>query len=194
VSQRSRLWEWASDDLRGRSHHAGAGVAVFWVAFRRHPTRPLTMSDLRDRAAAIGLETHELRREAALTNDVQSLVPLKECDRALKREFGRGEDLPDDTYSAFKERMVEQLYQTDKAEEGVIQKRIANLTANVRAEVEAEHAAERAELEATASALEYRDLDVAAREKKAPPSYRGRFAAAGAGLVLVADVLFRAVG
>jgi hypothetical protein len=49
------------------------------------------MADLRDRAAAVGVEIHELRRGAALANDVQSLVPLKEADRALKRKFGRGD-------------------------------------------------------------------------------------------------------
>jgi len=148
---------------------------------------------LRDRAAAVGVEIHELRRQAALANDVQTLVPLKEADRALKREFGRGENLPDDSYSAFKERLIEQLYQADLAEERVIKKRIDSLTANVRAEVEAELAAETEANVKRASRLDARETAVAAREREATPSYRAAFTAAGAGVVLVADVLLRVV-
>jgi hypothetical protein len=118
----------------------------------------VTEPSLRDRAAAVGVEIHELRRQAALANDVQSVVPLKEADRALKREFGRGETVPGDSYSAFKERLCEQLYQADKAEERVVQRRIESLTANVRREVEAELADDRAELEAVAAALHQREV------------------------------------
>jgi hypothetical protein len=79
----------------------------------------------------------------------------------------------------------------------VIQRRIANLTATVRDEVEAEHAAEaearQAELDAQFQALAKREQAVAEGERQARPSYRARFAAAGAGVVLAADVLVRAV-
>ena len=42
----------------------------------------MTEPDLRDRAAAVGVEIHELHRQAALANDVATLVPLKEADHA----------------------------------------------------------------------------------------------------------------
>src|SRR5215216_3889361 len=68
---------------------------------------------LRDRAAAVGVEIHELRREAARSNDVVTVVPLKEADRALKRAYGRRDDVPGDFYTDLKERRVEQLYAAD---------------------------------------------------------------------------------
>jgi hypothetical protein len=148
---------------------------------------------LRARAAAAGLEIHELRRQAALANDVQALVPLKVADRVLKREFGRGQDQPGDSYSVFEERLIEQLYQADLAEERVIQKRIDSLTENVRAEVQAELEADRAELDATAAALHDREQAVAERERQARPSYRARFGAVGAFLAFSADLLIRTV-
>jgi len=146
------------------------------------------MADLRDRAAAVGSEIHELRRQAALTNDVRTLVPLKEADRALKREFGRGD--PGDSYSELKNRLAEQLYQEDLAEEQVIQRRIKNLRENVRREVEAEHAAE---FRARADAAAEREADVTERERQARPSYRASFAGAGVVLALSADQLIRLV-
>jgi hypothetical protein len=95
------------------------------------------------------------------------------------------------------ERLIEQLYEADKAEEQVVQRRIDSLTENVRAEVLEEHAGR---FQATASELEYRELAVAeretavtAREREATPAYRARFAAAGAAMVAVADVLIRVV-
>ena len=151
------------------------------------------MAGLRDRAAAVGVEIHELRRQAALANDVRTLVPLKECDRALKREFGRGEHEPGDSYSDLKNRLAEQLYQEDLAQEQVIQRRIQNLRANVRREVEADLADDRAELEAVAAALDDRETAVAERERQASPSYRAAFVTAGALLTLTGDLLIRTV-
>lgn len=155
----------------------------------------MTEPSIRDRAAAVGVEIHELRRQAALSNDVRTLVPLKEADRALKREFGRGENVPGDSYSAFKEQLCEQLYEADLAEECVVQQRIANLTANVRAEVEQELADERTELEAevaaTAAELAQREANVSAREKEASPSYRAAFVTTGALLAVSGDLLIR---
>jgi hypothetical protein len=151
---------------------------------------------IRDRAAALGNALHELRREAALAGDVENLVPIKTADRELKRAFGRGE-LPGDPYSDLKERLIDQAYAEDVAEEQVILHRIESLTANVRAEVEAELAGEREELLAAAASvardLEAREQNVAARERKASPSYRAAFATAGAFLTLAADLLVRTV-
>lgn len=79
--------------------------------------------------------------------------PLKECDRALKRAFGRGDTTAGDSYDTLKERLCEQLYEAAKAEEGVVQRRIESLTANVRREVEDKLADQRAEQEVTAAAL-----------------------------------------
>jgi hypothetical protein len=151
----------------------------------------MTEPSLRDRAAAVGAEIHELRRQAAFADDVRTLVPLKEADRALKREFGRGENVPGDSYSAFKERLCEQLYEADKAEEQVVQRRIESLTANVRREVEVELAAERAGQRATAAALQEREHAVTERERRVRPSYRARFVAAGVLLAVSGDVLVR---
>jgi hypothetical protein len=64
---------------------------------------------IRDRAAALGAALHEVRREAALTGDGETLMPIKTADRELKRAFGRGE-LPGDPYSDLKERLIEQAY------------------------------------------------------------------------------------
>jgi integrase len=68
-----------------------------------------------------------------------------------------------------------------------------SLVATVRQGVEREVADKRAEQEATAAALEQRETNVPAREWEASPPYRARFAAAGAGVVLAADVLLRVV-
>jgi hypothetical protein len=101
--------------------------------------------------------------------------------------------VPGDSYSAFKERLIEQLYETDKAEERVIQKRIDSLTANVRAEVEAELAAETEANRTRASGLDARETAVAAREREATPSYRARLMAVSAFLALSADLVIRTV-
>ena len=61
----------------------------------------------------------------------------------------------------------------------------------MRRTVEAELQSERAELETVAAELRDREQAVATREQHARPSYRARFAAAGGGLVFVADVLVR---
>ena len=144
------------------------------------------MSDLRDRAAAAGAEIHELRRQAALSGDVKTLVPLKEADRCLKREFGRGD--PGDAYGELKARLLEQAYQEDRATEQVVQRRIETLTAKVRREVEAEHAAE---YQALAEIAAEREAAVTERERQASPSYRGRIALLSAAVALSADSLIR---
>jgi len=87
------------------------------------------MPDRRDRAAAVGVEVHELRRQAALTDDVQTVVPLKEADRALKRPFGRCDHDPGDSYSDLKNRLADRLYQEGLAKQRVVQTRIAALQA-----------------------------------------------------------------
>ena len=94
---------------------------------------------------------------------------LKEADRALKREFGRGDLTQGDSYDSLKERICEQLYKADKAEERVVQRRIESLTANVRREVEQELAAERAELQNREDQAAEREEAVTGREKKHPP-------------------------
>lgn len=119
--------------------------------------------------------------------------PLKECDRALKRAFGRGDTTAGDSYDTLKERLCEQLYEAGKAEEGVVQRRIESLTANVRREVEDKLADQRAEQEATAAALEEREQAVAERERQARPSYRAAFAACGAFLALSGGLVMRTV-
>src|SRR5215208_4595666 len=108
---------------------------------------------LRDRATAVGAEIHELRRQAALADDVQTLVPLKTADRALKLAFGTPAlNEPGDAYGDLKSRLCEQLYAEDLAEERVVQRRIETLSAKVRREVEAEHEAEfHARLDAAAA-------------------------------------------
>lgn len=123
------------------------------------------MSDLRDRAAAVGAEIHELRRQAALPADVRTLVPLKDADRAMKPEFGRS-DYPTDSYGELKTRLLEQAYQEDLATEQVVQRRIETLTAKVRREVEAEQAAE---FQARAEAAAEREAAVAERERQSSP-------------------------
>jgi hypothetical protein len=57
--------------------------------------------------------------------------------------------------------------------------------------VEAELAAEHAELRAREHQAAEREAAVTERERQAKPSYRARFAAAGAAAVLVADALIR---
>jgi hypothetical protein len=79
------------------------------------------------------------------------------------------------------------------SEEQAVKARKESLRASVRRDVEAELADERAEQEARAVALNDREDAVAARERKASPPYRARFTAAGALLVLSADVLIRTV-
>jgi hypothetical protein len=76
--------------------------------------------------------------------------------------------VPGDSYSAFKERLCEQLYEADQAEERVVQQRIESLTANVRREVKDELAGQRAVQQATAAALEDREHAVVERERQAP--------------------------
>jgi hypothetical protein len=151
---------------------------------------------IRDRAAALGSALHELRRECALTGDVTNLVPIKEADRALKNAFGRT-GLPGDPYSDLKERLIDQAYAEDVAEEQVILQRIESLTEGVRREVEAELAGEREELLAAVASeareLEDREQNVAAREERAKPSYRARFVALGVSLTVAADLLMRVV-
>jgi hypothetical protein len=151
---------------------------------------------IQDRAAALGNALHELRRECAVAGDVQNLVPIKEADRTLKNAFGRSE-LPGDPYSDLKERLIDQAYAEDVAEEQVIVQRIDSLTEGVRRECEAELAGEREQLLAAAAEsakdLEDREAIVTAREKKAKPSYRATFAIAGALLAVAGDLLLRVV-
>ena len=123
---------------------------------------------LRDRAAAVGVEIHELRKQAALAADVRTLVPLKEADRALKREFGRGESVPGDSYAELKERLADELYGRVAAEDLVIKERSERLHQIVRGQVERELADERAELETVAAELHDREANVAAREAGIP--------------------------
>src|SRR5918995_6959664 len=149
---------------------------------------------IRDRAAALAGEVIALKREAALAGDQAINQRLKEVTRILK--YPRGE-FSETAYDRLKERLADELYGAADSEEQVVSAHKKSLTENVRrtviAELQAQHAdleAKRAEQEA---ALEGRELAVAARERKASPSYRARFAAAGAGLALAADVLVRVV-
>lgn len=134
------------------------------------------MADLRERAAAVGIEIRELRRRAVLANDVQTLAAVKEADRVFAREFGDQD--PGDC-------SVLKLYRAER--------KIARLAENVRREVEAEHAEANAGLDAYADELAEREEAVAERERQASPSYRARFFAAGALLALSADALIRVV-
>ena len=149
------------------------------------------MSDLHDRCQAVGAEIHELRREAALAGDVTTLVPLKLADRELKRAFGTPAlNAPGDAYGDLKARLLEQAYQEDLATEQVVQRRIASLRATVRSEVEAERDAH---FQARADRAAEREAEVTERERQARPSYRARFAAAGALLALAGDALIHVV-
>jgi hypothetical protein len=143
---------------------------------------------LRDRAAAVGNEVHALRIEAVLADDIRSLVPLKEADRNLKREFGHGDGESTDSYADLKARLCEELYAADVASEQIIVRRIEALRENVRREVLAEHAAE---YQARAEVAAEREAAVAERERRASPSYRGRIAALSATAALTADLLIR---
>jgi hypothetical protein len=101
--------------------------------------------------------------------------------------------VPGDSYSAFKERLCEQLDEAHLADERVGQQRIGKLTANVRREVEDELACQRAEQEATAAAVEAREATVAASERKASlPTGQGLMALSAV-VVLSADLLIRTV-
>jgi hypothetical protein len=113
-------------------------------------------------------EIHELRRQAALANDVVTLVPLKEADRALKRAFGRGDDDPGDSYADLKERIAEDLFTAANSEERAVKARKDSLRAAVRQTVENELADEWAELDATAAALEDREQAVAEPRAASP--------------------------
>jgi hypothetical protein len=120
-------------------------------------------------------------------------VPLKEADRALKREFGRGDHLPGDSYTELKERIADELYGKVDAEDRVIQERKENLHAIVRGQVEREMEAKSAELEDWRAGLERYEAGVAAREREASPSYRAAFFTVGAFLALSTDLLIRLV-
>jgi hypothetical protein len=96
----------------------------------------------------VGVEIHEPRRQAALADDLRTLVPLKEADRALKREFGRGESVPGDSYAELKERLADELYGRVAAEDLVIKEREENLHAIVRGQGDRELADNYAELRA----------------------------------------------
>jgi hypothetical protein len=146
---------------------------------------------LRDQAAALAGELIQLKTETALAADHELNVRLKEVRRIIK-SF-RGEPFSEDAYERLKERLTEELYGETDSEEQVILARKESLKASMRRTIEAELAAERTELEAVAEALHERELAVTARERKASPPYRARFAAAGAGLVLAVDVLIRVV-
>jgi hypothetical protein len=146
---------------------------------------------LRARAGALVHELIALKNEAALAGDHDLNVRLKELRRIIK-SF-RGEPLSEESYARLKERIAEELYGETDFQEQVVKARKQSLREAVRHDVEAELAAERAEQEAGAAALEQREQAVAERERQARPSYRARFAAAGAGLVLAADVLLRVV-
>lgn len=148
---------------------------------------------LSERAAAVGVEIHELRREAALSDDVVTLVPLKQCDRALKAAFGRGEHDPGDSYTNLKERIADELYGKVDSEEQAIVARKESLIATVRREVEGELEDNYTELQAAAAALEDREHAVAAREREASPSYRAAFFTVGVGVTLAADLLIRVI-
>jgi hypothetical protein len=109
----------------------------------------------------------------------------------------RGQVFTDESYDRLQVRVANELFTGVASQEQVIQQKKENLVASVRRQVERELADERAALDAHAAAitadLEARATDVAAREREGSPSYRAAFAAAGAGLTLVLDVLIRLV-
>ena len=150
------------------------------------------MSALRDRAAALAGELVLLKREAALTADQELNQRLKEVRRILKPLTG-GKPFSEDSYDRLRADLIEELYSSADTDEHAIQARKDSLRAEVRATVEAEQEAERAELQARENQAAEREAAVTERERQAQPSYRARFAAAGAGLVLAADVLIRVV-
>jgi hypothetical protein len=107
-------------------------------------------------------------------------------------KFYRG-PFTEQAYERLKERIAEDLYGETDSQEQVVKARKESLTASVRRTVETGLEADRAELEAVAAALHEREAAVAARERKASPSYRARFLAVGAALALSADALLQAV-
>lgn len=109
---------------------------------------------------------------------------VKDADRAFKREFGRSDDIAGDPYSRLKARLVEDLFDAADSQEQVNVARKATLRATVREEVEADLQAQADALRTVAEELGTRETELAAKEKKASPSYRAQFAAAGAGAVL----------
>ena len=143
---------------------------------------------IRDRAAALAGEVIALKREAALAGDQAINQRLKEVTRILK--YPRGE-FSETAYDRLKERLADELYGSTASEEQVVQARKESLTASVRATVEAEQEAQRAQLQGRENQAAEREAAVTERERQASPSYRARFAAAGAGLALAADMLIR---
>lgn len=146
--------------------------------------------DLRSRAAALAGELIALKREAALAGDSEINQRLKEVTRILK--YPRGE-FSEAAYDRLKERLADELFGATASEERVVKARKESLTASVRRTVEAEQEAQRAELQARENRAAEREAAVAERERQARPPYRARFAAAGAGVLIVLDALIRGV-
>ena len=141
--------------------------------------------ELRDRADALAGELKDLKREVAKSGDDELNQRLKQVTRVLRSPGGP--PFSEGAYARLKERLADELFGQADSEEQALKARKERLTAQVRSAVKAELQDERA-------ILEIRERAVTERERQARPSYRARFAAAGAGAVLVADVLLRVVG
>jgi hypothetical protein len=146
--------------------------------------------DLRDRAAALAGELLDLKRQVALAGDQQLNQRMKEVTRILRSPRGQFSEA---AYERLKERLADELYGAADSEELAVSARKESLTASVRRTVEAEQEAQRTELQARENRAAAREAAVTERERQASPSYRARFAAAGAGAAIVLDVLIRVV-
>jgi hypothetical protein len=113
---------------------------------------------------------------------------LKDVRRILKSR--RGNPFSEEAYDRLVERITEELYGDAVSQERAVRERKESLVQRVTREVEAAHAAE---FQARAHKAAERERLVTQRERRAKPSYRARFAAAGAGAVLALDVLLRVV-
>jgi hypothetical protein len=150
----------------------------------------MTEPSLHERAASLAGEIVQLKRDAALAGDDDLNAQLKPVVRILRSPKGT---FTESAYLRLQERVANDLYDGVASEERAIQEKKEHLVTLVRGQVDPELADAYAQQEAYAAELEARATDVAAREREAKPSYRARFAAAGASVVLIADVLLRVI-
>jgi hypothetical protein len=97
--------------------------------------------ELRDRAAAIGAELHELRNDAAIAGDEQLLSLLREADRLFMRHFGN-RDQAGNSYEAVKRRVEQELHLDYARDLQTIQQRYENQYEEIRREFEEQRALE----------------------------------------------------
>jgi predicted NACHT family NTPase len=139
---------------------------------------------LRDHAAAVAGELLQLTDEAVKVGDTELAVPLKETRRLIRSLAGEHPS-SQNAFLRLRARLAER--------EGLAASCLEAVRAQYKTRNEHVELREGFLTEATA-ALDEREADVAAREKKASPPYRAAFVTAGALLALSGDVVLRLVG